>query len=216
VIELGPLTLGGLGQAAATVPGGPAADQQALGATSPGAATSGQTAPSAAAISALIDETVRLFRGLRAVADQVHNRGTLSGGRRGVLQELQRAGPRTVPQVARARSVTRQHVRALVDPLAREGLVEFADNPEHRRSRLVRLTAAGREWLAEVTARENALLSRLELDASDEELRTAERTLMALGRALSEEAWRQAERGETAAQGHQVAARRRTVGVTSR
>lgn len=196
MIELGPLALGDLAQAAAPQAGGLEAVEPA-----PRVAAAGRAGPSAAAISALIDETVRLFRRLRAVAEQVHGRGTLSGGRRGVLMELEQSGPRTVPQMARARSVTRQHVQALVNPLARESLVEFIDNPEHRRSRLVRLTRAGRVWLAEMREGEISLLSRLELDMSDEGLRAATEVLSGVGQALADETRLRALRGETAAEG---------------
>jgi DNA-binding MarR family transcriptional regulator len=184
VIELGPLTLGHLAQANAPEAGGLGPSDPALSAVA-----AVRTPASAAALSALLDETLQLVHRLRRVAEQVDSRGTLSGGRRGVLTELERSGPRTVPQVARARSVTRQQVQALVNALAREGLVEFADNPEHRRSRLVRLTPAGRAWLAETTERVASLLRRLELDASDEEVRAATGVLRQVGRALANDAW---------------------------
>jgi DNA-binding MarR family transcriptional regulator len=144
---------------------------------------------------------VELLQRLRAVAQPLSGRLTLSVGRRGVLTELERSGPRTVPQVARARAVTRQHVQALVNSLVREGMVELADNPEHRRSRLVRLTEAGRDWLAEATEREGAFLDHLALDVSDEELRVAKATLRAVGEALAEPAWRWAAKDETAKTG---------------
>ncbi len=185
MIQLGPLTLGDLAQANA-----PEAGRRGSGDPALSAAAAVRTPASAAALSALFDETLQLVRRLRGVAEHVDSRGTLSGGRRGVLTELERSGPRTVPQVARARSVTRQHVQALVNALAREGLVEFADNPEHRRSRLVRLTPAGRAWLAESAERGCSLLRRLELDAADEEVRAATGVLRQVGRALADDARR--------------------------
>ena len=180
VIELGPITLGDLAQAAAPK-AGPRAGEPST-----------RAAPSAAAVAALIDEATRLARRLRAATGPVHSRGTLSRGQRGVLAELERSGPRTVPQIARARSVTRQHVQALANALAGEGLVEFADNPVHKRSRLVRLTRAGREWLEELNERETRYLRRLELDVSPEEMRAATGTLRAVGVALANDDWMQA------------------------
>jgi DNA-binding MarR family transcriptional regulator len=93
--------------------------------------------------------------------------------------------------------VTRQHVQALVNALAREGWVEFADNPEHRRSRLVRLTDSGRAWLTEVAERENRFLSRLELDLSNEEVRAAAEILGAVGHAVANDAgaWQRGDEG---------------------
>ena len=94
----------------------------------------------------LIDETRLLFHHLRRTAESLHRQGEITAGRRGVLESLHREGPRTVPQLARARPVSRQHIQKLVDPLAAEGLVELVDNPRHKRSKLVRLTAAGAPW----------------------------------------------------------------------
>jgi len=186
VIELGPITLGDLAQAAAQEANPRAGEPLS------------RAAPSAAAVAALIDETVRLSRRLRAVTERVYGSGTLSRGQRGVLVELERSGPRTVPQMARARSVTRQHVQALANALAEEGLVEFADNPEHKRSRLVCLTRAGREWLEELNEREARNLRRLELDVSAEEVRAATGTLRAVGMALTADDWLQSMESEGA------------------
>lgn len=62
---------------------------------------------------------------------------------RAVLERLQVAGPQTVPAIARSLYVTRQGVQALVDRARKLALVETRPNPEHRRSHLVALTAAG-------------------------------------------------------------------------
>ncbi len=67
------------------------------------------------------------------------------GGLWGLLRTLTLEGPRTVPQIARARTVTRQRIQKLADEMAALGLVEFVDNPAHRRSRLLRLTPTGEE-----------------------------------------------------------------------
>jgi DNA-binding MarR family transcriptional regulator len=90
-----------------------------------------------------------------------------------VLRELDQGGPQTVPQLARTRSVTRQHVQAQVNALAEWGLVELIDNPAHKRSRLVRLTSAGRESVAELERRALDRLGRLETSMGLTEVRAA-------------------------------------------
>jgi DNA-binding MarR family transcriptional regulator len=62
---------------------------------------------------------------------------------RAVLEFLLMNGPATVPAIARARRVTRQHVQALVNPLLEGGYVDSVENPDHKRSRLIALTPAG-------------------------------------------------------------------------
>src|SRR5262245_31922881 len=89
------------------------------------------------AFNTLIDETVRLYRRLSIVAEQVHHRGEMSGGLRGILRSLKKEGPQTVPHMARVRAVSRQHVQSLVNQLALEGFVVLTANPASKRSPLV-------------------------------------------------------------------------------
>ncbi|MEU2348383.1 MarR family winged helix-turn-helix transcriptional regulator [Modestobacter sp. NPDC049651] len=104
----------------------------------------------------------------RAVDDALD--GTeLTMALRAVLELVLERGPLTVPQVAREFAITRQSVQALVDTGADRGLVELADNPQHRRSRLVTATGHGRRTFAEVHRRELANLDRVagDLDSAD-------------------------------------------------
>lgn len=135
-------------------------------------------------VDALLAETVSLSRGMRATSERVHGQGGLSAGRRDLLRELERQGPQTVPQMARARSVTRQHIQALVSPLAEAGYLEFVDNPAHKRSPLVRVTRRGKEFVEAVNRREARLMARLERAVGDSDLRYAAAVLRALREAL--------------------------------
>jgi DNA-binding MarR family transcriptional regulator len=139
---------------------------------------------SGAAVSELIDETVRLAGRARAATGRERGPGELSGSGRVVLRWLARFEPRTVPQVARAHSFSRQHAQALVNPLAEKGLVEFVDNPAHKRSRLVRLTGAGRDHVDRLARQESWLLKRLRPALTDEDLGAATRVLRMVGEAL--------------------------------
>jgi DNA-binding MarR family transcriptional regulator len=131
------------------------------------------------ALVSVVDETRLLFHRLKRTAESLHRQGETTAGRRGVLQSLKREGPQTVPQLARARPVSRQHIQKLVDPLAEEGLVELVDNPRHKRSRLVRLTDSGRRLLGEIDRRERPVLQALAEELDAEEL---ERAAAALAR----------------------------------
>jgi len=68
-----------------------------------------------------------------------------AGGEWGVLRTLVKEGPHTVPEMARTRPVSRQHCQTICNALEGQGLVEFVDNPKHKRSKLVRVTKKGRE-----------------------------------------------------------------------
>jgi DNA-binding MarR family transcriptional regulator len=68
-----------------------------------------------------------------------------AGGEWGVLRTLVKEGPLTVPEMARSRPVSRQHCQTICNALDAQGLVEFIDNPKHKRSKLVRVTKKGRD-----------------------------------------------------------------------
>lgn len=66
-----------------------------------------------------------------------------------VLAALRYApGPLAVAAIARNMGLTRQAVQRIVDLLADQGLVDFRDNPHHRRAKLVVLTPAGADAVA--------------------------------------------------------------------
>lgn len=93
-------------------------------------------------------------------------------------------GARTVPTIARRLGLTRQSVQRVVDDLAETGLVGLEDNPDHRRSRLVRLTDAGRDVVEELFRRSDAtraaLLDRAAVSTTDlDEARRVIRSLLA-------------------------------------
>ncbi len=71
-------------------------------------------------------------------------------------QVLGRAGyqPQTVAQMARDMGHARQSVQRIADALAREGLVNYKDNPADKRARLVELTPRGEAILAAIYARD--------------------------------------------------------------
>lgn len=62
-------------------------------------------------------------------------------------------GPMTVPRAARRLGITRQALQRVANELARDGLVVFRDNPDHRSSPLATLTSSGEATLSRITSR---------------------------------------------------------------
>jgi DNA-binding MarR family transcriptional regulator len=124
------------------------------------------------------------FFKLRAFGQRVGAMTSWGGGSWGLMRSLALGGPQTVPQLARARPVARQRIQRIVDELAAAGLVELADNPHHRRSKLVRLTSRGEARYAEVTQRLREAAARLTVGLPPAEVETARRTLAALSARL--------------------------------
>jgi DNA-binding MarR family transcriptional regulator len=82
-----------------------------------------------------------------------------------------------VPQIAQMRPTSRQRMQRLADELAAEGLVEFVHNPQHQRSKLVRLTRQGEVRYRELEARFLAIASTLGAALGDAEIRKATEVL---------------------------------------
>jgi len=146
--------------------------------------------PAESPFDSMINETVSLFHRLRVVADQIHHRGEMTGALRSILRGLDKLGEQTVPQMARARAVTRQHVQALVNQLVGERLVEFITNPAHKRSPLARLTTLGKKTVDAMNRNEAGLLSKADMDVTDKDLRQAAETLRTVRAYFESERWR--------------------------
>lgn len=84
-----------------------------------------------------------LYHRMRAINAGSGRASVWSDGMWGLLRNLQLDGPRTVPQIARARGVARQRIQKIVDEAHAAELVRFRDNPDHKRSRIVVLTREG-------------------------------------------------------------------------
>ena len=138
------------------------------------------------AVMAVLEEAVALHLRATTVIEQLHGRPELTAACRGVLRDLVRLGPHTVPQLARRRDCSRQHVQVLVKRLVADGMAELVDNPDHRRSPLVRLTPAGKDTLEMMWRREADLIDELPAALAIEELEGACRVLRQLRRLLEE------------------------------
>jgi DNA-binding MarR family transcriptional regulator len=126
---------------------------------------------------AVVDETIALFHRLRWVAEQIYGDDGRSTARRGILRGLARYGPQTVPALARARFVTRQHVQEVVDALVADELVELVPNPAHARSRLVRPTPRGEAFVKRMDLVYARVLDALGGPVSARDLEVTARTL---------------------------------------
>lgn len=107
----------------------------------------------AAAVAELMLEVAQCFFRIRAIGQKTGLITSWGGGAFGFMRSLALLGPLTVPRVAQMRPTSRQRMQRLADELAAEGLVEFIDNPNHRRSKLVQLTRKGEARYSELNAR---------------------------------------------------------------
>ena len=118
----------------------PARQEKRAARRKPAAESAGRKAE---AIASLMLEVAQCFFRIRALGQQAGLVTSWGAGEFGFLRSLALLGPLTVPQIARMRPTSRQRMQRLADELADDGLVRFVDNPRHRRSKLVELTARG-------------------------------------------------------------------------
>jgi DNA-binding MarR family transcriptional regulator len=127
----------------------------------------------AEAIADLMLEVAQCFFRIRAVGQKTGLITSWGGGAFGFMRSLALLGPLTVPQIAAMRPTSRQRMQRLADELAAEGLVEFADNPKHRRSKLVQLTPEGETRYLEMNARLLSIAATMGADLGETNIRGA-------------------------------------------
>lgn len=69
--------------------------------------------------------------------------------------------PKSVADIARDMGLARQSVQRLADILAAEGLAAYADNPAHRRAKLLSITDAGRAAVKNIGTRQHVWANRV-------------------------------------------------------
>jgi DNA-binding MarR family transcriptional regulator len=130
-------------------------------------------------------ELLGAFFDLRA-AGQEHGLVNEAGaGNWGLMRILREEGPKTVPDIARMRSVSRQYIQKLANELIDDGLIEMVDNPAHKRSKLMRLSRAGERRFDLLTRRFRTFLAELGDGFRVGDLRVTTETIRQLRRKLA-------------------------------
>jgi DNA-binding MarR family transcriptional regulator len=123
------------------------------------------------AVAALLLEVAQCFFRIRALGQKTGLITSWGGGAFGFMRSLDILGPLTVPQIAEMRPTSRQRMQRLADELAAEGLVEFIDNPKHRRSKLVRLTPKGDARYRDLNSRFLSIASTMSVALAEADIR---------------------------------------------
>jgi DNA-binding MarR family transcriptional regulator len=98
---------------------------------------------------------------LKVLGDKMHADIGITAGMRGLMSSLGGEMGRTVPELARERSVSRQHIQSVINELLAAGLAVAVRNPSHRRSSLFVLTDEGQRRLRMIVQREAEHLARI-------------------------------------------------------
>lgn len=133
-----------------------------------------------------LTSAVRLtFNRLKALGDELHGDLNVTAAMRAVMETLASAGPMTVPQIAKVKGVTRQHIQLLADALCEAGLAVVRENPMHRRSSLIALSDKGKRMFAKMNAREAPIIDEVAAEFEAHDLERATEVLMRLAERLA-------------------------------
>jgi DNA-binding MarR family transcriptional regulator len=130
-------------------------------------------------MSELINAIVFAYFPLRAIGDDFAVRVGQTSAEWGLLRTLRDRGDMTVAKLARSRPVARQWIQRLADRLAKERLIEFAENPNHLRSKLMRISPSGLQLLDRIAGRYEPWVADLASEFDLSQVRSA--TLIVTG-----------------------------------
>jgi DNA-binding MarR family transcriptional regulator len=144
-----------------------------------------RTSPADSA-TALILQIFRLNGSLLAAGDVMVSDLGLTSARWQVLGAIAMSPvPLPVAHIARNMGLTRQAVQRLVNEMAGDGFVAFADNPHHQRAKLVMLSPRGKAAYASAMERQRPWVESIAKSLNRKDIESANATLEALGRFLS-------------------------------
>jgi DNA-binding MarR family transcriptional regulator len=122
----------------------------------------------------------RLFRALGQKSNERLQPFGISAADRAVLEFLYPDEALSVPEIALRYQVSRQHVQVTVNSLIDGRLLTANDNPRHKRSPLIALTAKGRKLFTSIREQDDEIVDRIFAAISTEDRRTTQKTLESL------------------------------------
>jgi len=131
---------------------------------------------------------------LDALDDALRQDAGITAAMRAVLETLHEHGAQTVPQIARMKKVTRQHIQVLADKLLAGKLLSSQDNPKDRRSPLLRLTEHGEAVFERMREREVGVLTEMSRALGDCDIEVTLTTLDTLQNYLDKKRSEEANR----------------------
>ena len=137
--------------------------------------------PAAETLTELILTLFRVNNATLVWGDRLVQPFGLTSARWQIMGAVAYAGqPRSVAWLARDLGANRQNVQRIVNDLARDGLVTFATNPDHKRAQLVVLSTAGKHAYDDAIQAWDLAANELARGLSLDELNAALRTLSTL------------------------------------
>lgn len=119
--------------------------------------------------------------------EKLHEGKDISLSMRAVLEFLSKEGPSTVPEIARSRHVSRQHIQLLANSLIELGMVHEIDNPAHKKSKQLSLTQLGVRNFSRMKEAELDSLKKANWKVSAQQLKSSSQVLKKIREVLLNE-----------------------------
>ena len=134
--------------------------------------------PEGKKFTSLLLEVFKLNGLLILEGDRITKESKLSSARWKVLGALaEKNGSMTVPTIANKMGQTRQAVQRLANEMARDDLLFFQDNPNHKRAQLLNLTDKGKDTFKKLKEKQIPWANNIAKEFSETELQQALTTL---------------------------------------
>jgi DNA-binding MarR family transcriptional regulator len=127
----------------------------------------------------------RLFRAMGQAANAYIEDLGVTAAERAVMEFLVRNTRMTVPEMARAYDVSRQHIQTSVNLLLEKKLAVLEENPGHKRSPYVALSNKGSRLFAKIANRDEALIETVFAKVGKSDQKTTRQTLETMLKNLS-------------------------------
>lgn len=133
----------------------------------------------------LFREVRTCFHQLKSLSDLLIRDLGINPSMRAVMESLASGKKQTVPEMAAARGVSRQHIQKIVNELLELKLVQSEINPAHKRSDYYLLTPRGEDIFSEVVAREAVPMTALTEVLPEADVAAATKALSQLNEAIA-------------------------------
>ena len=129
----------------------------------------------------------RAYRLMGVRVDQYLTDLNISACDRSVMDYLYPNRKLSVPKIAGLYDVSRQFIQSTVNSLHERGIIEFLENPNHKRSPLISLTKEGAKVYEQIRIKDEAAFTAIFSDISEDSNKTTQKTLKMLVENLSRE-----------------------------
>ncbi len=125
----------------------------------------------------VIDEIRHCFNVLKFTADELHSDIGINASARAVMESLYPDEENTVPEIARSKGVSRQHIQVIVNHLLKSDLIESRNNPRDKRTFLLSLSKLGKSKFDVIRRRETDFIRDISENFTDKEIATTSRAI---------------------------------------